>query len=139
MEKNGLDLHDLSENYEKLFSRLSKDIASEKLGDVLESSKSEISGVLERLALELTAFDPNMKNMVESAKRKIDHQINVLAERAYKVQRTRDEMLRDQIKRACMNVYPDGKPQERVFNIVQYLILHGLQILDDIISAMQLG
>jgi len=138
MEKNGLDLQDLSENYEKLFSRLSKDIASEKLGDVLESSKSEISSVLERLALELTAFDPNMKNMVESTKRKIDHQINVLAEKAYKVQRTRDEILRDQMKRACMNIHPDGKPQERVFNIVQYLVLYGLQILDDIISAMEL-
>ncbi len=139
VDKNGLDLQDLSEDYERLFSRLSKDIASEKLGDVLEASKSEISHVLERLALELTAFDPNMKNMVESTKRKIDHQINVLAEKAYKVQRTRDEILRDQMKRACMNIHPDGKPQERVFSIVQYLVLYGLQILDDIISAMEFG
>jgi len=139
IEKNGLEMRDLSGNYEDLFSRLSKRMASGKLGDTLESSRWEIKNVFERLASDLTKFDPGLKNTVESTRKKVDHQINILKERAYKAQRSRDDILRNQIKRACMNIYPDGKPQERVFNVVQYLVLYGLQFLDDIMSAMHLG
>jgi bacillithiol biosynthesis cysteine-adding enzyme BshC len=139
MEKNGLEVRDLSQHYDKLFSQLSKDIAAEKLEHVLESSKSEINDIFEKLASDLTRFDPSMKNIVQSTKRRIDHQINVLEEKAYKAQRSRDDILRNQIKRACMNVYPDGRPQERVFNIVQYLVLYGLQFVDDVLSVIDLG
>lgn len=125
MEKNHLSLEDLSEDYNKLFSRLSRDAAAEKLEQILASSKSEINNTFERLATGLGEFDPSLKDIVESTRRKVDHQINTLEERAYKAQRSRDDILREQIKRACMNIYPDGKPQERVFNIVQYLVLYG--------------
>ena len=137
-EKNGLTVEDLSEHHEDLFSRLSKRAAAGKLEDLLESARSEISGVFAGLAAALVEFDPGLKNVVESAGKKIDHQINILAERAYKGQRSRDDVLRNQVKRACMNIYPDFRPQERVFNIVQYLVLYGLQFLDDIISAMEI-
>jgi len=137
MDKNSLELKDLSENHDKIFSQLSKDIASAKLGNLLETSKSGINGIFEGLAVGLYEFDPNLKNIVESTKNKIDHQINILEERAYKIQRDRDNILREQIKRACMNIFPDGNPQERVFNIVQYLVLYGLQFIDDVIAAIE--
>ena len=138
MEKNELLVKDLSEHHEHLFSRLSKHTAEEKLDHVLESSKSKMEVMFEELAAELAEFDPGLKNVVESTKRKVDHQINVLAERAYKAQRSRDDILRNQIKRACMNVWPDSKPQERVFNIVQYLALHGMEFLDDVMAAIEI-
>ena len=43
------------------------------------------------------------------------------------------------MKRACMNIYPNGKPQERVFNIMQYLVLYGLGFVDDVMSVMDLS
>ena len=94
--------------------------------------------IFEELSTELTQFDPGLKNIVESAKRKVDHQVNILSERAYKAQRSRDDIPRNQIRRACMNVYPDRKPQERMFNIVQYLVLHGPQFLDDVMAAIEI-
>jgi bacillithiol biosynthesis cysteine-adding enzyme BshC len=136
MDKNQLTLNDLSENYDNLFSRLSRDMAAGKLEHVLESSKLEISDMFGKLASELTRFDPGMKNIVESTRKKIDHQINILEQRAYKTQRSRNEILRNQVKRACMNIHPDGKPQERVFNIVQYLVSYGLGFIDDVMSAI---
>jgi uncharacterized protein YllA (UPF0747 family) len=139
MEKNGLEVKDLSEQYNDLFSRLSRHTAERKLEHLLESSKSEMSNIFERLASDLAEFDPGLKSIIESVRRKIDHQINILEGRAYKAQRSRDDILRNQIKRACMNIYPDGKPQERVFNIVQYLVLHGLQFVDDVLSVIDLG
>ena len=109
-----------------------------ELESLLKSSRSEISGIFDGLAAKLVEFDPGLKNVAESAKKRVDHQINILGERAYKAQRSRDDILRNQIKRACMNIYPDGKPQERVFNLVQYLTLYGPQFMDELISTMEL-
>ena len=138
MEKNGLAIEDLSENYENLFSRLSKRAAAGNLEDLLKSSRSEINNIFDGLAAKLAEFDPGLKNVAESAKKKVDHQVNILGERAYKAQRSRDDILRNQIKRACMNIYPDGKPQERVFNLAQYLVLYGPQFMDDVMSTIEL-
>ena len=138
MEKNGLEVRDLSEQYNDLFSRLSKRMSAGKLEHLLESSRSEMNDLFERLASDLTEFDPGLKNIVESTRRKVDHQINILEEKTYQAQRSRDEILRSQIKRACMNIYPDGKPQERVFNIVQYLVSYGLRFVEDVLSVIDL-
>ena len=137
MEKNGLAIEDLSENYENLFSELSK--RTGELEYLLKSSRSEISTIFDGLATKLAEFDPGLKNVAESTKKKVDHQINILGERAYKAQRSRDDILRNQIKRACMNIHPDGRPQERVFNLVQYLTLYGPQFMDDLMSTMELS
>jgi len=138
INKNELEVSDLSEHHDNLFSRLSKRTAAEKLERLLQSSNSEIRGTLERLSNGLMQFDPGLKNVVESAEKRIDHQLNILVERAYKIQRSRNDILRNQVKRACMNIYPDGKPQERTFNIVQYLVLYGLQFVDELLSTMEL-
>ena len=138
MEKNELSIEDLFENHENLFSRLSKRAAAGELGDLLKTSRSEINSIFDRLAVKLAEFDPGLKNVAESTKKRVDHQVNILGERAYKAQRSRDDILRNQIKRACMNICPDGKPQERVFNLVQYLVLYGPQFMDDLMSTIEL-
>lgn len=137
IEKNGLELSDLTEHYEKLFSRVSKQHASEKLESLIEFSRSEIEAIFEKLSSELVKIDPNMENITESARKKIDQQINTLKDRAYQFQRSRDDIIRNQIKRACMNIYPDSKPQERVFNVVQYMVLYGTNFLDELMSSIE--
>ncbi|MBD3184088.1 bacillithiol biosynthesis cysteine-adding enzyme BshC [Candidatus Poribacteria bacterium] len=134
LNKNDLSLKDLETPYEKLFSELSKDMASDELKEKLSASRNKIEDILGELSSELADFDPNMKNIVNSVTKKIDHQINVMEQKLYQIQRSRNDILRNQIKRACMNIYPDGKPQGRVFNIVQYLVLYGLGLIDDIME-----
>lgn len=134
-----LDISDLALNYEELFSKISKQKAGKNLEEIIEPSRSEVNKIFEKLTKELSNFDSNLKNISESVRRKVDHQFSILKEKAYQSQRSRDEITRNQIKRACINIYPDGKPQERVFNIVQYLILYGLQFIEDVMSAIKLS
>jgi bacillithiol biosynthesis cysteine-adding enzyme BshC len=138
IEKNELELSDMQENYESLFSRISKEKSSDKLEGLIEPSRSEIEGILKELSSQLFEIDTNLGNVAESIRKKIDQQINILKDKAYQIQRSRDDTMRNQIKRACMNIYPDGKPQERTFNIVQYLVLYGTQFLDEIESVIAL-
>ncbi len=138
MEKNKLEITDLLENYDKLFSRLSREHAPVEIEVLIESSRSSISKIFQSLSSELSCIDPNLANIVESARKKVDLQITILKDKAYQSQRGRDEVTKNQVKRACMNVFPEGKPQERVFNIVQYLTLYGMGFIDDLMSAISI-
>jgi len=138
MEKNNLEISDLLENYDKLFSRLSREHAPVEIEVLIESSRSSIEKIFQSLSVELSSIDPNLANIVESARKKTDLQISILKDKAYQSQRGREEVTRNQIKRACMNVFPEGKPQERVFNIVQYLNLYGTKFLDDLMSIISI-
>ncbi len=134
-----LNISDLALNYEELFSRISRQKVGKGFEEIIESSRSEVERIFEKLTKELSNFDPDLKNISESVRRKVDHQFSILKEKAYQAQRSRDEITRNQIKRACVNIYPDGKPQERVFNIVQYLVLYGLEFIESIMSVIKLN
>jgi bacillithiol synthase len=136
IEKNKLEIADLIEDPDRLFSRLSREQAPIELEVLIESSRSSIERVFQSLSSELSHIDPNLANIVESARKKVDLQVNILKDKAYQSQRGRDEVTRNQIKRACMNIFPEGEPQERMFNIVQYLVLYNTQLLDEIMSAI---
>jgi bacillithiol biosynthesis cysteine-adding enzyme BshC len=136
IEKNKLEIADLMEDHARLFSRLSREQAPVEIEVLIESSRLCLEKVFKSLSSELSNIDPNLANIVESARKKVDLQVNILKDKAYQSQRGRDEVTRSQIKRACMNVFPEGEPQERVFNIVQYLVLYSTQLLDEIMSAI---
>ncbi len=136
IEKNVLDLSDLFEHYESLFSRISKERSADRLEGLIEPARSEIERIINDLSSQLSDIDPNLQNITESVRKKIAQQINFLKDKAYQIQRSRDDTIRHQIKRACMNIYPDGKQQERTFNIIQYLILYGVGFIDEIMSAI---
>lgn len=138
IDNYNLDISDLALNYDELFSRVSKQKVSKDIENIIESSRYEVELIFDKLVKELSNFDPDMKNISESVKKKVEYQLSILKEKAYQVKRSRDEITRNQIKRACINIYPDGKPQERVFNIVQYLVLYGLRLIEDIISAVKI-
>ncbi len=41
-----------------------------------------------------------------------------------------------QLRKAEANLFPAGKPQERVLNPTQYLARYGPGLLDDVLAAM---
>ncbi len=133
-----LDISDLALNYEELFSKISRQKVSKDIENIIEYSRYGVEEIFDKLIKELSNFDPDLKNISESVKKKIEHQLSILREKAYQVKIRRDEVTRNQIKRACVNIFPDSKPQERVFNIVQYLVLYGLQIIESIMSAIKI-
>lgn len=137
MQVNGLNISELSEDYEKLFAKLSRRKISNHIEESIESIKSKIAGMFKELSADLKKVDPNMVNIVESTAIKIYHQIDQLKEKTYQMQRNRDEITKRQVKRACMNIYPLGKHQERVFNIVQYLVLHGMNFLNELYESLE--
>ena len=47
----------------------------------------------------------------------------------------RNEIVMQQLEKARRSLFPRGKPQERVYNVLQYLVRYGPAFLDDALAA----
>lgn len=138
MDKYGLSVEDLSVGPDELFGRLVRDRFPEDLEQLFRDSTEDIGAILDRLGGPLTAFDPTLSGLVDSTKGRVAHQVNVLRNKALQAQRRASETLRGQIGRACAHIQPLGRPQERTFNIVPYLVSYGPDLIPRLMDVLDL-
>ncbi|NIR44035.1 MAG: bacillithiol biosynthesis BshC, partial [Gemmatimonadetes bacterium] len=50
--------------------------------------------------------------------------------------REQHQVMQRQLEKAAVNLYPEGKPQERALNPYPYLVRYGEQLLDEIYTAV---
>lgn len=76
------------------------------------------------------AIDPTLKKPVESAQGTALNGLKDLEKRLVSHLKQNNDILLQQVAKARHNLYPGGKPQERVLNAVPYLIRYGRGFLD---------
>ena len=112
--------------------RLGKQIikATSEIGPTFARSREEMDRILDELKAELSKIDPELVRPCEAAKAKIAKVLAQLEEKAAKARREREPRLKEQIDKAANHLFPLGQPQERVLNIVEFLIRHGPMLLE---------
>ncbi len=95
----------------------------------LRRSVERLYGRVQPLALEV---DPNLARPVDNARRHALSESRDLEKRVVAHLRRRHETEMAQIERARLAVFPEGKPQERVFGIVPYLSRYGPLVMDQL-------
>ena len=112
---------------ERLAKRIAKAMSGLEEGFVRR--REEIARILEGLKGELSKLDPQLERPCEAARAKIAKVLDQLEDKAAKAQREREPHLKEQIHRAASYLFPLGQPQERVLNIMEFLIRHGPSLL----------
>lgn len=104
--------------------------ASTDLGSTFARCRDEIASVLEEIEEYASQIDPQLRRPSEAAEAKIAKILSQLEEKVAKAKREREPLLKEQIYRAANHLFPLGRPQERALNIVEFLIRHGLVLLE---------
>ncbi|MGD2218469.1 MAG: bacillithiol biosynthesis BshC, partial [Gemmatimonadales bacterium] len=80
------------------------------------------------------AFDPGARSAVASGKKAVSGSIRSLESRLQARVREKHEVMKGQLEKAAVNLYPGGKPQERVLNVFPYLVRYGEGLLDQLFA-----
>ncbi len=97
---------------------------------------SDYDGVFERTEIELQTnldnikelagkIDNSLENMVESQGNKIKFQVEKIREKVMNALKNSDKQAHEKIRRVSATILPGGKPQERVFSMLNYLMRYG--------------
>lgn len=106
------------------------------LGRALDAARADTERDLESLSREIQAFEPTLGKSVHLARGKLNQQWNFLERKIDRAAAKRNDIAARQVRTASDNLYPNGSLQERVFNVVPYLIKYGPAFMDRLDEAL---
>jgi bacillithiol biosynthesis cysteine-adding enzyme BshC len=141
--ENVLKAHDLKiqEVWHSLGSEIKK--TSEKvipgaIDSQLRKTAARFSQDFESLRKEIFSFDQALESTVDLSKRRIDHQFDFLKKKILQAAKKQSSMAVQQLLKVKNNIYPDNHLQERVLNVVPFLIKYSTTFIDKLYNLMEL-
>jgi bacillithiol biosynthesis cysteine-adding enzyme BshC len=104
---------------------------------MFEQAESEVARALSTLEPALVKMDPTLQPFLAASSGQIAKIIGGIREKTYRAGRRKHEELLQQLDKTELNLFPEGKPQERTINIFYYLNKYGPGLIDELIKVLQ--
>ena len=137
LDKLELRLADLAIPEQDLAARLMADEMPSDVGEALKRLRSAIGEGYGALAEAVKQIDPTLKGPVGSARSSAFSELGDIEKRVMRGLKAQNEIALEQIAKARVNLYPGGKPQERVLNPLQYLVRYGDAFIGQVREAIR--
>ena len=138
LEKFGLEVRDFWGGAEAVIRRVGESGVPESLSAGLGRAAAHIEEDFESLSGEVAAFEPTLKESAHLARGRMVQQLEFLKKKVVQAAKRKEDIAVGQVRKAADHLYPGGRPQERVFNVVPYLLKYGPAFIDDLDEALDL-
>ncbi|MCG8608399.1 bacillithiol biosynthesis cysteine-adding enzyme BshC [bacterium] len=139
LDSYDLSVSDLWGNEDHLIKQIVKAKLPQTLEKRIENASLCVNKNLQALEDVVVEFEPTLVNTMENVKGRISGQMEVLEKKILQAYKKRNEVIHLQIKKAKNNLYPTNEAQERILNIVPFLIKHGFGFVDQLYEAMNIS
>jgi bacillithiol biosynthesis cysteine-adding enzyme BshC len=136
LQKYDLDAQALAGDAAATISRLLKQRTPPELQESLAALRESVSAALEQVESAAIDFDPGAKSAMGSGKRVVFEAIKTLEAKLQTRVKEKNQTMAQQLQKAAVNLYPGGRPQERVLNPYPYLIRYGPSLLEQIYARV---
>ncbi|WP_282941519.1 bacillithiol biosynthesis cysteine-adding enzyme BshC [Paenibacillus sp. RC67] len=134
MQKYGLSLDDVLHRLDAKQQEWLKEQDSLKLEERFEQVRVQFKDSYQPLVELISGVNPGLGKLGETNLAKILEQIGFLEHKAADAVRSQFDASLRQFQRIGLSVLPQGKPQERVYNIITYLNKYGTEWLYKLID-----
>jgi bacillithiol biosynthesis cysteine-adding enzyme BshC len=136
LEKYDIRPDELAGDAATAVTRLLNERIPPELQESLEALRRSVDSALDEVENAALAFDPGARSAVDTGKKAVSGSIRSLESRLQARVREKHEVMKGQLEKAAVNLYPGGKLQERVLNVFPYLVRYGEGLLDDIFAKV---
>lgn len=130
LKKYALEAADLAGDSAGAINRLLKDQMPLEVADALEALRAAVAAGLRSVESAALARDPGSQGVVGRGKRAIFQGIEVLERKLGDRVKDQHQLMRQQLEKVAVHMYPGGDPQERILNIYPYVIRYGESLLE---------
>lgn len=135
LEKYGITPAALDQPHGSLEASLVADELPPVARDALAALRAALASHYPRLEEAAAAIDPTLRKPIESTMNATLAGLANVEKRLISHLKSQNEILLHQVEKARANLFPVGKPQERVFNVCSYLVRYGADFLDGVLAA----
>lgn len=122
LRKYEMDVLAIIQNYDKKINEIAKQQVPEVLYQLLSNVSQHMNKDFQAIRKEIFLFDPTLEKTTEITYGKLNQQIQFLEKKILQAARRRSEIGLKQLQNAKLNIHPQNKFQERMFNITPFLI-----------------
>jgi len=132
LEKYGIGADDLAGDAATAVRRLLNERTPAELQESLEALRRSVAAALDEVEARALAFDPGARSALDTGRKAVSGSIRSLESRLQARVREQHGVMQGQLEKAAVNLYPGGKPQERVLTVYPFLVRYGEGLLDEI-------
>ncbi|MFQ5584844.1 MAG: bacillithiol biosynthesis BshC, partial [Calditrichia bacterium] len=133
--KYRLSLEDLFRYRSEFVTRWVRRDAGEVFGEI-EKIETEISLQLQQLEKLVSQLDPTLLNPVKKTDQKMKATLHQLLGKVTNAIKEREEVKINQVEKVVSQLFPENNFQERVINVIYFLIKYGPDFIDELYSSL---
>ncbi len=130
LKKYSLEAAKLAGDSAGAINRLLKDQMPLEVADALEALRAAVAAGLRSVESAALAHDLGSKGAVGRGKRAIFQGVETLERKLGDRVKEQHQVMRQQLEKVAVHLYPGGDPQERILNVYPYLIRYGESLLE---------
>ena len=139
MDRLGIDFKDCFRGRQILAEKAVHNSGLSQACVTLDELQIRLEKGLEEIKPELQNVDPPLAEALETARRKIMHNVQRLKSRVVRFEGTRNSSILASVECVLSHCYPNQTLQERELGIQHFLARHGLSLIDEIGQGINLG
>jgi len=137
MDKFGISLQDCFAGKSEVMERIMQQSGASNAAGELEELQRRLDQGLNEIRPEVEAVEPTLAEAVETAKRKILHNVRHLKSRLVHIEAHQNSQILNSTRRLLDACFPNGNLQERELGFYSFFVRHGTSLLDKINAASE--
>jgi bacillithiol synthase len=138
LQKFDMDVPELSASEDRLAARVVRDELPPEVSRALAGLRLGLEEGYAELGAAAAAIDPTLQRPLEGARNTSLAQLDGAEKKVLSHLKKQNEVSLEQLAKARDNLYPGGTPQERVLNVLQYVVRYGPELLPAVAEAMEI-
>jgi bacillithiol biosynthesis cysteine-adding enzyme BshC len=136
LDKYDLSVCDFRAPLDALFQDVVVDTMEVDIDAVFQDATTQMHQALNALKPEVGAVDQTLTSSAEAARAAIVEEMEDLKQRTVRAEKRHHDEVRAQLRKAQVNLRPQGTLQERQINVLYYLNKYSLDLLGDLRAAL---
>lgn len=139
LKNYNLKVQDMWQNVDKIINEIAKKQIPKSIDKVFSVATSHLEQDFKSIKQEIMAVEPTLKNSTDVTLRKINQQFKFLEKKILQASKKRNDIMTQQLHKTKNNLYPTNRLQERVLNIVPFLIKYSYSFIDKLYRAIDIN
>ena len=138
-----LDRYELSvpaftQDLDRLFQQVALDEMEKEIDDLFEDTGRQLHKAINALKPRLGEVDPTLAQSAEATRTALMKEMDQLKSRVVRAEKRNQNDVRTQLKKAHVNLFPAGLPQERALNALYFLNKYSPSLLGELEATLSL-
>ncbi len=132
LDKYGLAVGDFEEDLDRLFQRVVVASMDVDVDELFSAASRHLHEAVNGVKPQLEGIDRTLSKAAEATRQALMEEFDKLRGKAVRLEKKNHEVVRDQLEKAQVNLYPGGTMQERAVSILYFLNKYGVGFVNEL-------